>query len=433
MILTIKIDRWRIGLLVVALLLYHGYVSYEEIKYFLVSNNHHHQHRPWSPVYEKDITSLILTTDQGLVSSKDHFSHGKYSDEHDVISYGKQQYNNLRSTDGVRPPKTTGKSQPSDDAVKNRIAILLPYIGKTLPIWFDLFAFTAYASSDMIDWYIFISDAPNRVVPSNVFLVRMKEDDIYERVSRLNFDYMHSNDSYRIKLSATIRKSLKANPYFLVELKPALGYMFPDYIKAYSHWGYGDLDLLVGRVSNLITWSHLSHYDIVTFSFGDNNRLYLRGQLTIHKNNNVVNNIWRGCHYLSEIGMERSSSHLPFESAEGCYSKVVADRDDIDTVYIPVQFTDANRDEAIDKETIIIGDSLMRCFKQPIEEDDLMDAMRDRADAVSRYKTQIAERNVKLSDLASATALGRLHTPTPENDKGTVRRQYKTYSTCIVY
>lgn len=430
MILTIKIDRWRIGLLLAALLIYHCYVSYEEINYFLVSNNHQHpQHGPWSPTYEKDTSSLILTNNPGISSSKDHFSNGKYIEAQDAINYGK--YSNLRNTDGVRPMKImadgvrppmkmmTGKGQPSDDGIKNRIAILLPYIGKTLPIWFDLFAFTAYASSDMIDWYIFISDAPNRVVPSNVFLVRMKEDDIYERVSRLNSDYMHSNDSFRIKMSATIRKSLKANPYFLVELKPALGYMFPDYIKTYSHWGYGDLDLLVGRVSNLITWTHLSHYDIITFSFGDNNRLYLRGQLTIHKNNNVVNNIWRGCKYLSEIGTERSSSHLPFESAEGCYSKVVADRDDIDTIYIPVQFTDANRDEAIDKETIIVGDSLLRCFKQPIEEDGLMAAMKDRADAVRRYKADIAEQNVKLSNLAASTALRRLHTPTVEDGKGT--------------
>jgi len=430
MILTIKIDRWRIGFLLTALLIYHCYVSYEEINYFLVSNNHQHpQHGPWSPTFEKDSSSLILTINPGISSSKDHFSNGKYIEAQDAINYGK--YSNLRNTDGVRPMKMmtdgvrppmkmmSGKAQPSNDGIKNRIAILLPYIGKTLPIWFDLFAFTAYASSDMIDWYIFISDAPNRVVPSNVFLVRMKEDDIYERVSRLNTDYMHSNDSFRIKMSATIRKSLKANPYFLVELKPALGYMFPDYIKTYSHWGYGDLDLLVGRVSNLITWTHLSYYDIITFSFGDNNRLYLRGQLTIHKNNNVVNNIWRGCRYLSEIGTERSSSHLPFESAEGCYSKVVADRDDIDTIYIPVQFTDANRDEAIDKETIIVGDSLLRCFQQPIEEDGLMAGMRDRADAVKRYKADIAEQNVKLSDLAASTALRRLHTPTAEDGKGT--------------
>lgn len=33
-------------------------------------------------------------------------------------------------------------------------------------------------------------------------------------------------------------------------------------------------------------------------SFGDQHRAYLRGQLTIHKNDPKVNRIWKGCEHL---------------------------------------------------------------------------------------------------------------------------------------
>ena len=106
MILTIKIDRWRIGLLVVALLLYQSYVSYEEIKYFLVSNNHHHpQHGPWSPTYEKDTSSLILTNNPGIASSKDHLTNGKYI-EHDFKADQGDKVDEGGKADDVIPNKS---------------------------------------------------------------------------------------------------------------------------------------------------------------------------------------------------------------------------------------------------------------------------------------------------------------------------------------
>ena len=73
----------------------------------------------------------------------------------------------------------------------------------------------------------------------------------------------------------------------MVELKPALGFIFADYIAGYSHWAYADLDLLVGHLSDQVSADY---------------RLYLRGQLTIMKNNPLTIHLWKDCPHLSTIG-----------------------------------------------------------------------------------------------------------------------------------
>jgi hypothetical protein len=45
----------------------------------------------------------------------------------------------------------------------------------------------------------------------------------------------------------------------------------------------------------------LREYDIYTVSFGDTYRYYMRGQITIHRNDEYVNNIWRSCSSLSTL------------------------------------------------------------------------------------------------------------------------------------
>lgn len=45
--------------------------------------------------------------------------------------------------------------------------------------------------------------------------------------------------------------------------------------------------------------SELLDYDIVTYSFGDQEAVYLRGQWTIHRNSIAVSTIWKGCPHLA--------------------------------------------------------------------------------------------------------------------------------------
>lgn len=253
-----------------------------------------------------------------------------------------------------------------------KIAVVLPYLGKTLPSWFDLFALSAMGSSSLVDWYIFITEAPRRVVPSNVHLVRVTRQEMFQRLSRLDSSYGNTSEG-RQNLQTYFQYIIDVHPYILVEMKPALGFLFSDYVASYSHWAYADLDLLVGRLHHQITPDLLYKYDIITLSFGDNNRLYMRGQFTLHKNTPSLSNLWRGCDYLSKIGPRLESFFVhkkgwDFHSAEGCYSKVVANTPNISILYLPVQLSDAFRAPLEAKETVVAGTALQRCYQHPVSD-----------------------------------------------------------------
>ena len=77
-------------------------------------------------------------------------------------------------------------------------------------------------------------------------------------------------------------------------------------------------------------------HHIVTYSFGDTEAVYLRGQWTMHQNMPMVNDIWQTCKHLgaglqNELfnkvawarrmeAMGKKTYHKRFLSAEGCYS-----------------------------------------------------------------------------------------------------------------
>lgn len=54
------------------------------------------------------------------------------------------------------------------------------------------------------------------------------------------------------------------NPYKLCDLKPAYGLIFHDYLKDYDFWGYGDIDLIYGRIFDFISDKKLNEYDIIS-------------------------------------------------------------------------------------------------------------------------------------------------------------------------
>jgi len=252
---------------------------------------------------------------------------------------------------------------------------LIPYIGESLPAWFDVFAMTALTSHPLYDWYIFITDAQIRSVPSNVKVIQLTRVQLYKRMATLD---LMSNISPSQKLETLFEKLIDKYPYVLVEFKPCLGFIFSEYISSYSHWAYADLDTLLGRIDLLITPEHLQAYDIITVSFGDNNRLYMRGQLTIHRNTEVVNNLWRNCSHLNRIGQrldkyfngDDNSHKWSFQSAEGCYSRAVMDRKDLKILITPSQVTDAYRASLFDRESYIVGGAILKCYESPIDTED---------------------------------------------------------------
>ena len=80
----------------------------------------------------------------------------------------------------------------------------------------------------------------------------------------------------------------------MAEYKPAFGTIFEQYIQGYSHWGYCDLDMVIGNLLLFVETSELANQDILSYSFGDMDALYLRGQWTVHRNRADISTIWKG-------------------------------------------------------------------------------------------------------------------------------------------
>ena len=136
----------------------------------------------------------------------------------------------------------------------------------------------------------------------------------------------------------------------------------------------------MGRPSPFITTDMLSTYDVYTVSFGDNERYYMRGQLTIMRNSEKTNNLWRKCHDLAHIGerLHHFYTHANhskrmdgwrFESAEGCISHVVAKEPGIRALSTTNLLSDAFKANHLEKESILIGGTVFRCYASPVVED----------------------------------------------------------------
>lgn len=134
---------------------------------------------------------------------------------------------------------------------------------------------------------------------------------------------------------------------------------------------------MLGNLPRFVTRSELTDHHIVTYSFGDQEALYLRGQWTVHQNLPNVNAIWQGCEHLS-VGLEqevaakiawvrrneaagRITYHKRFLSAEGCYSHRAMLTSGIKIKIAQKQFTGLEREEHAQASVYLIRGALWLC------------------------------------------------------------------------
>jgi hypothetical protein len=256
---------------------------------------------------------------------------------------------------------------------KRRLAIIIPYLPSSdgapmLPSYFDMFATSAAGSGENIDYLIFHCFVPKSMLPNhdtlpnNVKLIDMNGDGgegennenecglarLFTRVT----DMRQADGIMQTPLETLIKRLSKQIinlPYILVEYKPAFGHIFAEYLTGYTHWGYSDLDVVFGDMSRWIDDDEWDDYDVVTYGYGDQDKLYLRGQFTFHRNDEqTINQLWRHCKYLSEMDIRYSHPEsLKFESAEGCYSQAVLIRKDVRVKWAVKASTDYLEDSPI--------------------------------------------------------------------------------------
>ena len=253
---------------------------------------------------------------------------------------------------------------------RHRIAIIIPFVGEgpeSIPPYLELFCVAAVGSSSLVDFLLIhngvLDGYHGEACPPNVRFISLSS---MERFSQLLVRVLDKEEEESMaldskdKLARILTKHIMKYPYVLVEFKPALGHIFAEYLQGYSHWGYSDLDILFGDLSRWITREELEDFDIVTYGFGDQDRLYLRGQFTFHKNEDKINQLWRACEYLSHMDQRfarvMSGEHrLHFESAEGCYSVAILERDDIRVKYAVKAFTDIQGNDTAYSHGLYVG------------------------------------------------------------------------------
>jgi hypothetical protein len=143
---------------------------------------------------------------------------------------------------------------------ENKIGVVVPYFGN-LPKMFDLWLKSA-ANNAEIDFHLVgdCFDLPK--LPPNVF------------VHELDFQALN-----RAIINNLGGRPL-SSPYKLCDFKPTYAILFPEILERYKIWGFSDLDLLYGKLSNLIK------FDTFPEKWG---RLFDLGHLSFFPNVSAVN------------------------------------------------------------------------------------------------------------------------------------------------
>lgn len=137
----------------------------------------------------------------------------------------------LRTRPSIDISKATPPPSPVTTSPSYRVAVLVPNMKNSLPPWFLAFAFSAHISAPLLQWLIFMDTPIYLDLPPNVRIIHMTEHEYYTRIALLDNSLSRSSSSLT-SASIAVGKLIKAYPYFLVELKPALGTIFQVRIHA---------------------------------------------------------------------------------------------------------------------------------------------------------------------------------------------------------
>lgn len=151
----------------------------------------------------------------------------------------------------------------------NSIAMIYCYFGRW-PWYFKFFLKSCSYNPD-ID-FIFITDIK-------------KPEEYPDNVTFVKYSLL------QIEQLATKKLGFKANisyPYKLCDFKPAYGFLFDTLLKGYDFWGFGDIDIILGKVRNFITPEILQNYDIIS---GQDK--YPSGYFMLFKNTGTINTLFK--------------------------------------------------------------------------------------------------------------------------------------------
>lgn len=150
-----------------------------------------------------------------------------------------------------------------------RLVILIPYYGEW-PEWLE-FTLRSFSAIPQVR-FILISDLKEPPdLPANVSMYCLSLQNFALRVNEI------------LKIRPDIR-----HPFKLTDFKPALGFIFSDLLEGYSHWGYADLDLVMGDLGGFLSRAAFAGADVWSPSAS-----LFPGHFMVLRNNEKTLNLFR--------------------------------------------------------------------------------------------------------------------------------------------
>ena len=129
-----------------------------------------------------------------------------------------------------------------------RIYLFIPYYG-TLPNYFQLYLDSLGINTDILTVFLITDiDVSSYSLPENLIVIKMPKLDVQQRASKLILD---------VYGKTVAPEDLLQTNYKLVDFKISYPVLFDDIIKKYAiktndYVGWGDVDLIYGKLSNFI-------------------------------------------------------------------------------------------------------------------------------------------------------------------------------------
>ncbi|MDR9828627.1 hypothetical protein RCJ22_23865, partial [Vibrio sp. FNV 38] len=223
-----------------------------------------------------------------------------------------------------------------------KIAIVIPYFGQ-LPAYFN-FYINSLKNIPYIDILFYTDINITQEVPSNFKVISTSLESLSRKIdSRLN---IHSQINHPIKLC---------------DFKPTYGDVFQHDLEPYSHWGFGDIDIIYGDITSFLP-NNWQQKDIISFLPN-----WLSGSLCILKNSPEMCHLYQKSQHWQEI--LESSEHKAFDECHHYYSALknganIFDIDDKQSfTWVVKKYElegkiDAYFSESVIKEKLYVGESI---------------------------------------------------------------------------
>ncbi|WP_347711080.1 DUF6625 family protein [Salinibacter sp.] len=151
-----------------------------------------------------------------------------------------------------------------------------------------------------VDFLLFSDCGPLPESPPNVRVVEMELDDIRQR----------ARENVGIKEPAIHR------PFKLCDFRPAFGVIFEDYLSDYEFWGHTDVDLVYGKIRDIVNEDILNRKEIIS-----GKKYYLTGWFWLFENNDKINNLFRrSADYEAVMSSERN---FIFDECAGAWDQLI--------------------------------------------------------------------------------------------------------------